>query len=103
MIIALVTLLMMYVSGSHNGRGKMYRLLTDLTNEVLPSPSDYFLAVQIHSQKRKAGVIAPKRFVQRLRKDNELFRGYMHQVIPASLWCVEIAYQQCHRPRESAI
>ena len=35
---------------------------------------------QIHSQKKRTGVIAPKRFVQRLKKDNELFRSYMHQV-----------------------
>ena len=38
------------------------------------------ISVQIQSQKRKAGIIAPKRFVQRLKKDNELFRSYMHQV-----------------------
>lgn len=36
--------------------------------------------VQISSQKKKTGVIAPKRFVQRVKKENELFRGYMHQV-----------------------
>ncbi len=35
---------------------------------------------QIQSQKRKTGIIAPKRFVQRLKRDNELFRSYMHQV-----------------------
>lgn len=34
---------------------------------------------QISSQKKKTGVIAPKRFVQRVRKENDLFRGYMHQ------------------------
>nr|AFK37635.1 unknown [Lotus japonicus] len=34
---------------------------------------------QISSQKKKTGVIAPKRFVQRLKKQNELFRSYMHQ------------------------
>mmetsp|Transcript_34778 Transcript_34778/g.98602 ORF Transcript_34778/g.98602 Transcript_34778/m.98602 type:complete len:361 (+) Transcript_34778:308-1390(+) len=34
---------------------------------------------QISSQKKKTGIIAPKRFIQRLKKDNELFRGYMHQ------------------------
>ncbi|GBG72228.1 hypothetical protein CBR_g11160 [Chara braunii] len=34
---------------------------------------------QINSQKRKTGVIAPKRFVQRVKKENELFRSYMHQ------------------------
>mmetsp|Transcript_26252 Transcript_26252/g.67522 ORF Transcript_26252/g.67522 Transcript_26252/m.67522 type:complete len:353 (+) Transcript_26252:415-1473(+) len=37
------------------------------------------LFTQIGLQKKKTGVIAPKRFIQRLKKDNELFRGYMHQ------------------------
>ena len=36
---------------------------------------------QINYQKKKTGVIAPKRFVQRVKKQNELFRSYMHQVI----------------------
>ncbi|KAL6560720.1 Ubiquitin carboxyl-terminal hydrolase 3 [Orobanche gracilis] len=34
---------------------------------------------QISSQKKKTGVIAPKRFVHRVRRENESFRGYMHQ------------------------
>ncbi|KAF3606774.1 hypothetical protein DY000_02049657 [Brassica cretica] len=34
---------------------------------------------QISSQKKKTGVIAPKRFVQRLKKQNVLFQSYMHQ------------------------
>jgi ubiquitin C-terminal hydrolase len=34
---------------------------------------------QIASQKRKQGYIAPKAFVQKLRRENEMFRGYMHQ------------------------
>ncbi|GFP87062.1 ubiquitin carboxyl-terminal hydrolase 3 [Phtheirospermum japonicum] len=34
---------------------------------------------QISSQKKKTGVIAPKRFVHRVRRENENFRGYMHQ------------------------
>mmetsp|Transcript_7748 Transcript_7748/g.14597 ORF Transcript_7748/g.14597 Transcript_7748/m.14597 type:complete len:353 (-) Transcript_7748:250-1308(-) len=34
---------------------------------------------QISSQRKKTGVIAPKRFVQRLKLDNELFRSFMHQ------------------------
>ncbi|CAI5495787.1 unnamed protein product [Closterium sp. Naga37s-1] len=34
---------------------------------------------QINSQKRKTGVIAPRRFVQRVKKQKELFRSYMHQ------------------------
>ncbi|KAL0349793.1 UNVERIFIED_CONTAM: Ubiquitin carboxyl-terminal hydrolase 3 [Sesamum radiatum] len=33
----------------------------------------------ISSQKKKTGVLAPKRFVQRLKKQNEIFRSYMHQ------------------------
>ncbi|KAJ1687191.1 hypothetical protein LUZ63_018581 [Rhynchospora breviuscula] len=37
------------------------------------------LFTQISSQKKKTGVIAPKRFVQRVKKQNELFRSYMHQ------------------------
>eukprot|EP00246_Nothoceros_aenigmaticus_P015837 TRINITY_DN6841_c0_g1_i1.p1 TRINITY_DN6841_c0_g1~~TRINITY_DN6841_c0_g1_i1.p1 ORF type:complete len:373 (+),score=71.20 TRINITY_DN6841_c0_g1_i1:149-1267(+) len=37
------------------------------------------LFTQITSQKKKTGVIAPKRFVQRVKKQNELFRSYMHQ------------------------
>ncbi|KAJ7547860.1 hypothetical protein O6H91_08G106900 [Diphasiastrum complanatum] len=37
------------------------------------------LFTQINSQKKKTGVIAPKRFVQRVKKQNELFRSYMHQ------------------------
>ncbi|XP_024518179.1 ubiquitin carboxyl-terminal hydrolase 3 isoform X3 [Selaginella moellendorffii] len=36
---------------------------------------------QINSQKKKTGVIAPKRFVQRVKKQNELFRSYMHQTL----------------------
>lgn len=37
------------------------------------------LFMQISSQKKKTGAIAPKRFVQRVKKQNELFRSYMHQ------------------------
>ncbi|KAG6400501.1 hypothetical protein SASPL_137338 [Salvia splendens] len=35
--------------------------------------------MQMSSQKRKTGVLAPNRFVQRLKKQNEKFRSYMHQ------------------------
>ena len=35
--------------------------------------------MQINTQKKKTGIIAPRRFVQRLKRDNELFRSYMHQ------------------------
>ncbi|KAL8540567.1 hypothetical protein ACS0TY_001991 [Phlomoides rotata] len=34
---------------------------------------------QINSQKKRTGVIAPRRFVHRVRRENEIFRGYMHQ------------------------
>lgn len=34
---------------------------------------------QISTQKRRTGVIAPKKFVQRVKKQKELFRSYMHQ------------------------
>lgn len=36
-------------------------------------------SAQISTQKKKTGVIQPKRFVQRVKRDNELFRSYMHQ------------------------
>ena len=36
--------------------------------------------MQINSQKKKTGVIAPKRFVQWVKKENENFRSYMYQV-----------------------
>ena len=36
--------------------------------------------MQISTHKRKTGVVSPKRFINRLKRDNELFRGYMHQV-----------------------
>ncbi|KAK2982330.1 hypothetical protein RJ640_009027, partial [Escallonia rubra] len=37
------------------------------------------LFTQISTQKKKTGVVAPKRFVQIVKKQNELFRGYVHQ------------------------
>jgi len=37
------------------------------------------LFVQIHSHRKKSGVISPKKFVQRLKKDNDQFCGFMHQ------------------------
>ena len=37
--------------------------------------------VQISSQKRRTGVVSPKRFIQRLKRDREQFRSYdEHQV-----------------------
>ncbi|XP_021801082.1 ubiquitin carboxyl-terminal hydrolase 3-like [Prunus avium] len=50
----------------------------DAEENLLTCLADLF--TQISSQKKKTGVIAPKRFVQRLKKQNELFRSYMHQV-----------------------
>lgn len=38
-------------------------------------------ALQISSQKRRTGVVSPKRFIQRLKRDREQFRSYdEHQV-----------------------
>ncbi|KAG4920130.1 hypothetical protein AAZX31_18G016400 [Glycine max] len=51
--------------------------ITDAEENLLTCLADLFS--QISSQKKKTGVIAPKRFVQRLKKQNELFRSYMHQ------------------------
>lgn len=48
--------------------------------------------LQINTQKRKTGIIAPKRFVQRVKRDNELFRGYMHQ---ASIWFALVEGVEC--------
>ncbi|KAG9135268.1 hypothetical protein Leryth_015173 [Lithospermum erythrorhizon] len=49
----------------------------DAEENLLTCLADLF--IQISSQKKKTGVIAPKRFVQRLKKQNEIFRSYMHQ------------------------
>ncbi|XP_022136637.1 ubiquitin carboxyl-terminal hydrolase 3 [Momordica charantia] len=49
----------------------------DVEENLLTCLADLF--TQISSQKKKTGVIAPKRFVQRLKKQNEIFRSYMHQ------------------------
>uniref|UniRef100_A0A1D1YVX1 ubiquitinyl hydrolase 1 n=1 Tax=Anthurium amnicola TaxID=1678845 RepID=A0A1D1YVX1_9ARAE len=49
----------------------------DAEENLLTCLADLF--TQISSQKKKTGVIAPKRFVQRVKKENELFRTYMHQ------------------------
>ena len=35
--------------------------------------------MQINGQKKKTGVVAPKRFVQTLKNENEVFRSFMHQ------------------------
>ncbi|GFP98700.1 ubiquitin carboxyl-terminal hydrolase 3 [Phtheirospermum japonicum] len=57
---------------------------------------------QISSQKKKTGVIAPRRFVQRVRKENESFRGYMHQDAHEFLnfllnHLVDILEKECHK------
>ncbi|CAI9287066.1 unnamed protein product [Lactuca saligna] len=49
----------------------------DVEENLLTCLAELF--TQISTQKKKTGVIAPKRFVQRVKKENELFRGYMHQ------------------------
>lgn len=57
--------------GNHN------KAVGESDENLLTCLSELF--VQINCQKKKTGVIAPKRFVQRVKKQNELFRSYMHQ------------------------
>ncbi|XP_004502418.1 ubiquitin carboxyl-terminal hydrolase 4-like isoform X1 [Cicer arietinum] len=54
-----------------------HKSLTNAEENLLTCLAELFS--QINSQKRKTGVISPKRFIQRLKKQNELFRSYMHQ------------------------
>ncbi|KAE8770586.1 Ubiquitin carboxyl-terminal hydrolase 4 [Hordeum vulgare] len=49
----------------------------DAEENLLTCLADLFM--QVSQSKKKTGVIAPKRFVQRVKKQNELFRSYMHQ------------------------
>lgn len=62
---------------------------------------------QISNQKKKTGVIAPKRFIQRLKKQNELFRSYMHQDAHEFLnfllnELVDILEKECKANKETA-
>ena len=47
--------------------------------EPSPVTQMILLLLQISHHKKKHGVVAPKRLIGRLRRDNELFRSYMHQ------------------------
>ncbi|PNG99721.1 Ubiquitin carboxyl-terminal hydrolase 4, partial [Tetrabaena socialis] len=51
--------------------------LSSTDENLLNCLADLF--AQINSSRKKVGVISPKKFVQRLKRDNELFRGHMHQ------------------------
>jgi ubiquitin C-terminal hydrolase len=74
----------------------------DLLAEEKPKDKDLLACLadvysEIAFSKRRTGVVGPKRFVQRLKKDNELFRSYMHQdaqefylfLLEASARCLE--------------
>ncbi|KAG8071164.1 hypothetical protein GUJ93_ZPchr0006g43624 [Zizania palustris] len=54
-----------------------YKNTEDTEDNLLTCLADLF--AQITLAKKRTGVVAPKRFVQRVRKQNELFRNYMHQ------------------------
>ncbi|EEE57236.1 hypothetical protein OsJ_07224 [Oryza sativa Japonica Group] len=54
-----------------------YKNTEDSEDNLLTCLADLFS--QITLAKKRTGVLAPKRFVQRVRKQNELFRSYMHQ------------------------
>jgi ubiquitin carboxyl-terminal hydrolase 12/46 len=45
-------------------------------SDSAPPPAPFS---QIATSKKRSSVVAPKRFIQRLRLDNELFRSHMHQ------------------------
>ncbi|GMH43250.1 hypothetical protein BSKO_11172 [Bryopsis sp. KO-2023] len=49
----------------------------EVEDTVYTCLADLFL--QVHNQKKKSGVISPKKFVQRVKRDNDQFCGYMHQ------------------------
>lgn len=57
--------------------GKASAAPSEADENLLTCLADLFN--QIHTQKKKTGVIAPKKFVQRVKKQKELFRSYMHQ------------------------
>ncbi|PRP77448.1 hypothetical protein PROFUN_14336 [Planoprotostelium fungivorum] len=44
---------------------------------LLTCTSEFFNS--IHTSRKRTGVIGPKRFINRLRKENEIFRGYQQQ------------------------
>ena len=46
----------------------------------------WHVAAQISSSKKKTGVVSPRRFIAQLKRDNELFSGYMHQVGCVYMW-----------------
>jgi len=54
-----------------------YKPLSKRKENLLTCLADLFN--NIATQKKKTGVIAPKKFVTRLRKENELFDNYMQQ------------------------
>ena len=47
-------------------------------DDLLSSLCDLF--VSISNQRRRCGVHAPRRFIAKLRSENELFNNQMHQV-----------------------
>eukprot|EP01118_Nematostelium_gracile_P017797 TRINITY_DN7716_c0_g1_i1.p1 TRINITY_DN7716_c0_g1~~TRINITY_DN7716_c0_g1_i1.p1 ORF type:complete len:385 (+),score=91.04 TRINITY_DN7716_c0_g1_i1:19-1173(+) len=57
-----------------------YSELKDKTDEedtLLSSLCDLFDTIA--GQKKRTGVVGPKKFIAKLRKENEMFRGYMQQ------------------------
>lgn len=53
------------------------RKSTEEEENLLLCLGDLFSSIS--NQRKKTGVLAPRKFVQKLRKENELFRGFMHQ------------------------
>mmetsp|Transcript_2658 Transcript_2658/g.8744 ORF Transcript_2658/g.8744 Transcript_2658/m.8744 type:complete len:402 (+) Transcript_2658:83-1288(+) len=50
---------------------------TPAADDLLQSLCELFY--QIYSQKKRCGVLGPRKFIAKLREENELFRSHMHQ------------------------
>lgn len=53
------------------------KIVSEADENLLTVLADLF--AQINTQKKKTGVIAPKRFVSRVKKQKDIFRSFMHQ------------------------
>ena len=49
----------------------------DHDESLLTALGDLFASIS--NQKKRTGVLAPKKFIERLKKDNVIFNSYMHQ------------------------
>ena len=67
----------LYACGRFRERVLAHHAQATDEDTLLAALGDLF--AQVANAKKRTGVVAPKRFIARLKKDNELFRSYMHQ------------------------